>query len=98
VKIHTIIGKRQIILASLVLGLGIAVYLNWQYTSGALDLPVTNAVGEEADEYGEAQFVDGAMAEGEEGLTAEVNAIQDGEETFFVEAKLSRQKARDEAV
>jgi stage III sporulation protein AH len=97
VKIHTIIGKRQIILASLVLGLGIAVYLNWQYTSSVIDLPVTNAVGDEAAEYGEAQFVDGEPLD-EEDLTAEVNAMQDGEETFFVEAKLSRQKARDEAV
>lgn len=84
---NMIIGKRQIILASLVLGLGIAVYLNWQYANTKLDLPVTTAV-EGEDTYGEAQYVDG---------TVEAEDEPDGE-TFFVEAKMSRQKARDEAV
>lgn len=92
---NMIIGKRQIILAALVLGLGIAVYLNWQYSNSGLDLPVTNAVGDETAEYGEAQYVDGDMANDE--VTAEVDAALE-EETFFVEAKMSRQKARDEAV
>lgn len=96
-KMNAIIGKRQIILAALVLGLGIAVYLNWQYSNASLDLPVTNAIGGEGAEYGEARFVDGEI-NNEEDLVAEVNAMQDEEETFFVEAKLSRQKARDEAV
>ncbi len=85
---NMIIGKRQIILASLVLGLGIAVYLNWQYANTKLDLPVTTAVEGEQDTYGEAQYVDAEAAEADE---------PDGE-TFFVEAKMSRQKARDEAV
>lgn len=86
---NMIIGKRQIILASLVLGLGIAVYLNWQYTKVGNDLTITANVTE-ADQknntganYGEATYVD--------------NMDADDEETFFVEAKLSRQQARDEA-
>lgn len=84
---NMIIGKRQIILASLVLGLGIAVYLNWQYTSiSDIELPVTNAVEDGEATYGEAQYVDAPAAE----------AADEGE-TFFVEAKMSRQKARDEA-
>lgn len=92
---NMIIGKRQIILASLVLGLGIAVYLNWQYSNSNLDLPVTDAIGEGAAEYGEAQYVN----EGETGATTEVSAQPNADqEAFFVEAKLSRQKARDEAV
>lgn len=95
---NMIIGKRQIILASLVLGLGIAVYLNWTYSSSTLEMPVTNAVGEDTGEYGEAQYVDSEYDIYEdEDYTAEVNAIPE-EETFFVEAKMSRQKARDEAV
>lgn len=94
---NMIIGKRQIILASLVLGLGIAVYLNWQYSStNPENLPVTQTVGEETTEYGEAQYVDGAAIDENE-ITAEVDAEPE-EETFFVEAKMSRQKARDEAV
>lgn len=86
---NMIIGKRQIILASLVLGLGIAVYLNWQYANTNLELPVTTAMEvENEDTYGEAQYVDSTMDLEEE---------PDGE-TFFVEAKMSRQRARDEAV
>ena len=86
---NMIIGKRQIILASLVLGLGIAVYLNWQYSQVAVELPITATLQEmpEEGDYGEAQYVDSQNAQ---------EAEEDG--TFFVEAKLSRQKARDEAV
>lgn len=84
---NMIIGKRQIILASLVLGLGIAVYLNWQYTNTNIDLPVTNLVEDKEATYGEAQYVDAPTAEPE-----------DEGETFFVEAKMSRQQARDKAV
>ncbi len=83
-NMNMIIGKRQIILASLVLGLGVAVFLNWQYTSAQIELPVTEVMEtDEQDTYGEAEYVDVAVDEGE---------------TFFVEAKMSRQRARDEAV
>ena len=84
---NMIIGKRQIILASLVLGLGIAVYLNWQYASANLELPVVAGPEEQADTFGEAQFV---VTPGDE--------AEPEPETFFVEAKMSRQKARDDAV
>ena len=81
---NMIIGKRQIILASLVLGLGVAVFLNWQYTNSQMELPVTAAMEEdEQDIYGEAEYVDAPMDDGE---------------SYFVEAKMSRQRARDEAV
>lgn len=86
---NMIIGKRQIILASLVLGLGIAVYLNWQYSKTSVDMPITDAIGDGTTTYGEAEFVDE--------VTDETDAELEGE-TFFVEAKMSRQKARDEAV
>ena len=35
-KLNAIIGKRQIILAGLVLVLGVAVYLNWEFNKGDL--------------------------------------------------------------
>lgn len=82
---NMIIGKRQIILAALVLGLGIAVYLNWQYSQVAVELPITDAIEQGSPNYGEAQYVDSPQG------------FQD-DETYFVEAKMSRQKARDEAV
>jgi stage III sporulation protein AH len=101
-----IIGKRQIILAALVLGLGVAVYLNWQYANADLGLPVTEAVedGETAN-YGEAQYVDSPTAPDATGVGLnelddinEVVDVAEDNESFFVEAKMSRQKARDEAV
>ena len=91
---NMIIGKRQIILAALVLGLGIAVYLNWQYSQNVVDLPVTDLLETEAD-YGEAQYVDAVDPNAAQ--TAGDGDLLD-EETYFVEAKLSRQRARDEAV
>ena len=88
---NMIIGKRQIILAALVLGLGVAVYLNWQYSRIAVELPVTEAIEWDGPStYGEAQYVDAPAMLTEPNLS--------DEETFFAEAKISRQRARDEAV
>jgi stage III sporulation protein AH len=99
---NMIIGKRQIILAALVLGLGIAVYLNWQYSTDNIDLPVTDTLDEGAGNYGEAQYVDSPNMPGIVQEPEDINEVEslDGadDETFFVEAKMSRQKARDEAV
>ncbi|MCL2056995.1 MAG: SpoIIIAH-like family protein [Oscillospiraceae bacterium] len=94
---NMIIGKRQIILAALVLGLGVAVYLNWQYSTTNMDLPVTRAVLDGNATYGEAQYVDNVLDDINEVMeTGEAAAVFG--DTFFVEAKMSRQRARDEAV
>jgi stage III sporulation protein AH len=84
---NMIIGKRQIILAALVLGLGVAVYLNWQYTRAEVELPVTELLewGGGPTAYGEAQYV------GSAGMP-----LADGD-AFFVEAQISRQRSRDHA-
>jgi len=87
---NMIIGKRQIILAALVMGLGVAVYLNWQYTRVAMDLPITGMLewnGGPAT-YGEAQYV---------GSPALPGAGADDGAAFFVEAQISRQRSRDHA-
>ena len=103
---NMIIGKRQIILAALIMGLGIAVYLNWQYSAADYDLAVTNNTGSEGStNYGEAQYVDAPqlldnLKPNAESKMVSVDDIAEpgSDEAFFVEAKLSRQKARDEAV
>ena len=43
---NMIVGKRQIVLAALVLCLSIAVYLNWQYSGVNHDLLLTNKTEE----------------------------------------------------
>lgn len=98
------IGKRQLVLAALVVALGAAVYLNWQF-SGDNQLLTTEAVTSQK-ELGTAQLV--SSPEGGEELGASVQGGEEAEEPtvaanasaeeYFTEARLSRQKARDSAV
>lgn len=55
-KLNMIIRKKQIILASLVMILGIAIYLNWQFSDSGNMLSVSNQL-KAAKNYGEAQLV-----------------------------------------
>jgi stage III sporulation protein AH len=96
--VNMIIGKRQIILAALVLGLGVAVYLNWQYSSLESDFAAANAHQNDGQHYGEAQFVTSPQALDGAAFVSQNISEPDTGEAFFVEAKISRQKARDEAV
>lgn len=50
------LGKRQLILSGLVLALGTAVYLNWQFSSNTDLLSGANAITV-SKELGEAEFV-----------------------------------------
>ena len=85
------LGKREIVLAALVLGLGAAVYLNWQYADIGKDLAVSNTDISQSSQnqgknYGDAKYVEGKVEDAME------------EEVYFAEAKLNRTKSRDEAV
>jgi stage III sporulation protein AH len=92
-------GKRQLVLAALVVALGAAVYLNWQF-AGNNQLLATNAVTSTSGrELGQAQLVDGSAVSGAPKTSAS-SAIQTSvnADTYFSEARLSRQKARDQSV
>jgi len=89
IQVNMILGKRHIVLAALVLALGIAVYLNWSFSSGDGDFAVSGTL-DEGKNYGDAQYVD-APEEGGEIATASTSQ-------FFSEARVTRQKSRDEAV
>lgn len=52
-----IIGKKQIILAGLTLILGVAVYINYAFSSGDSKLKTTSKIENQAANYGEAQLV-----------------------------------------
>lgn len=87
-KFNMILGKKQIMLASLVLVLSIAVYLNYTFTRGSDDYSLSVLQQGEAEEgetetYGEAQMTSAGGNEMDE---------------YFVSARLERKKARDEAV
>ena len=89
---NMILGKRHIILAALVLSLGIAVYLNWAYSTSAGDFVATDASASGGDSetknYGDSKYV---SANGEDVEVSEASA-------YFEEARLSRTKSRDEAM
>jgi stage III sporulation protein AH len=82
--------KRQIVLASLVVALGAAVYLNWQFSPDK-DLNITETV-RHSKELGQASFVDNKV-EGETQESAEENAPKD----YFETAKEKRKQAHEEA-
>ena len=95
-------GKRQLVLAALIVALGAAVYLNWQFT-GNNQLLATNAVTSTSDRtLGEAQFVDESQASGASKASSSTSSIavqtSVNADTYFTQAQLSRQKARDSAV
>lgn len=98
-------GKRQLVLAALVVALGAAVYLNWQF-SGNNDLLATNTV-ESGKELGEAEYVNKNSAsslvsseeESSQGEEASSTAsISSSAEQYFAQTKVSRKQARDDAV
>ena len=70
VKMNLVLGKRQLVLAALVMGLGCAVYLNWEYTK----LGTSTDAAEAGKNYGDAQFVSE-----EEGGDASLEADQKAE-------------------
>lgn len=86
-------GKRQLILAALVLALGTAVYLNWQFSSNK-DLMDENSITS-TKELGEAQFVNNTPSE--EPKEEKKDEEPKNSSEYFSKAKSTRQKARDEA-
>lgn len=104
-------GKRQLILAALVVSLGAAVYLNWQF-SGDGGLETVDATVSEK-ELGAAQLVNGSdvlmeappeSAEEAESQPEQVvsepvkETTAEAAEDYFAQAALNRQKTRDEAM
>ncbi len=103
-------GKRQLILASLVLALGAAVYLNWQLTDSGVK--TDNATENEYETLGAAQLVNSSYVEtvSDEvntesmqvtGVLPETNMEeQESIDTSATlsDARMTRQTARDEAV
>lgn len=85
-------GKKQLVLGSLLLALGAAVYLNWQF-AGVNKLPVDD-LSSESSQLGAAQLVNNAYIE-----TVSDDLQQTaGSADKFSEARLNRQNSRDEAI
>ena len=88
-KLNMIVGKKQIVLASLILILGVAVYINWTFAnqentlvSGTPEESLSDLTDTEKH-YGDAELVGSTITEGDD---------------FFAQARLDKQTSRDEAV
>lgn len=84
---NMIIGRRQIVLTVLVLALGVAIYLNWQFSKTGEDLELT-AVLSSSKNYGDAQYVN------KNSNTSSSKPVDD----YFEQAKNTRSRTRQEAI
>ena len=91
---NMIIGKRQIVLATLVFGLGVAIYLNWEFSNSQEQNKLVQKV-DSIKNYGEAEFVKKSDIKTEE---QNVAAISTRSTEYFAQARLNRQKSRDESI
>lgn len=92
-------GKRQLVLAALIVALGAAVYLNWQFV-GNNSLLATDAVasGTGRTTYGQTDLVGTSSGSSKVGSSASSVAVQTNTNTdTLAQAKLSRTQARDAA-
>lgn len=99
-------GKRQLVLAALIVALGAAVYLNWQF-SGSNQLLATAAAASSSDHriLGETRLVEGSAVSGASKFSSgsassasssvKTNATP---ENYFTQAQLARRQTRDAAV
>lgn len=97
-------ANQRMTLLTLVVALGVAVYLNWEYaksTDIALSetAPVATTVGVSADDVVlDALAVDGEVGDKNYGEAQLVSVGEAKGDKFFEEARLSRTKTRDEAL
>lgn len=87
--------KRQLILASLVVALGAAVYLNWQF-SGDNGFN-TNGFLEPTKELGEAKYVNTSYVDDQSESTQANAKVSDETKEYFETAKENRDKSHSEA-
>lgn len=81
-KMNMVIGKKQLVLASLVVGLSLAVYLNWQFSGVNGDFTVSDMLGSDKI-YGE---------------TVLTGTSPTGECELLINARITRDSARAEAL
>lgn len=88
--------KKQLVLASLVLALGAAVYLNWQF-AGTNRLPVDSA-SSTVSQLGAAQLVNNAYVETVTDDLEPESGVEQTAGDVLSEARVNRQNSRDEAL
>lgn len=90
-RFSAVLGKRQIVLATLILALAIAIYLNWQFSNSGEGFDITGALS--SKNLGEAQFVGNNSTDSSSSGTSSMSS-----EEYFNNARLSRKLSRDHAL
>ena len=96
-------SKRQLTILTLILALGVAVYLNWEYakTDSSFVLPTQTQVEEDAllaNAQAEDAPVMEALPDKNYGEAQLVSVSENSSDQYFETARLTRTKTRDEAL
>lgn len=90
-------GKRQLVLSALILALGAAVYLNWQFSDNK-SLITTTSMDEGNKHLGEAKYVNNYIEPSNNEENNASSGSDNEKEDYFAQAQMNRNKARDEAL
>ena len=95
---NLLIKRRQLIMATLVVALGSAVFVNWYFTNSNSQVAEEGGTGSEyVQSIGEAKYVNSNNAETED-TTNNATATASKNTDYFTTVKLKRTKAHDEAL
>lgn len=92
----TSFGKKQILLAVMVVALGVAVYLNYYFSVQSPPITDTDAAASISGNLGDAQYVNAESATTVDDQSAETAAEDPND--YFVQARQNRETARQEAL
>jgi stage III sporulation protein AH len=95
---NLLIKRRQLVMATLVVALGAAVFVNWYFTNSDSQVAEEGETGSEyVQSIGEAKYVNSNNAETED-TTNNATATASKNTDYFTTVKLKRTKAHDEAL
>lgn len=102
-------GKRQLVIAALVVALGAAVYLNWQF-SGVQPVTVTDTESETAKQLGQTTYVNTEISNSSdisettsENSSVEVNtsaisSLSKEQQEYFANERIKRSQSQEKAI
>lgn len=97
-----ILKKRQIVVSTLVLALGVAVFMNWYFAGSGAQLKATGVL-DASKNLGDAQYVNSTTLVSEEttannGTAGTTQGNEGSSADYFAQVRLNRQVARDKAL
>lgn len=103
-------GKRQLVIAALVVALGAAVYLNWQF-SGVQPVTVTDTESETAKQLGQTTYVNTEISNPSEtsettsenssveaNTSATGSALSREQQEYFANERINRSQSQEKAI